>query len=43
MGIGMVIAVSENEAEKAVENLHAQGVDAKIIGRVVEGNGVTLV
>ncbi len=43
MGIGMVIAVSEAEAEKAVESLRRSGIDASVIGRVVEGEGVTLV
>lgn len=35
MGIGMVIAVSPEEADKAVENLKKQGIDAKKIGNIV--------
>lgn len=43
MGIGMVVAVSAAEAEKAVESLKASGIDATVIGKVVKGSGVTLV
>uniref|UniRef100_UPI0040572B0A phosphoribosylformylglycinamidine cyclo-ligase n=1 Tax=Alistipes sp. TaxID=1872444 RepID=UPI0040572B0A len=42
MGVGMVIALDESEAEKALELLRAQGEKASVIGRVVEGEGVTL-
>ncbi len=42
MGIGMVIALDESEAQKAIEILTAQGEKASIIGRVVEGEGVTI-
>lgn len=42
MGIGMVIAVSAAEADKAVESLKASGIDASVIGKVVKGSGVTL-
>lgn len=43
MGIGMVVAVSAADAEKAVESLKASGIDATVIGKVVKGSGVTLV
>ena len=42
MGIGMVIALDESEAQKAIELLTAQGEKASVIGRVVEGEGVTI-
>lgn len=42
MGVGMVLAVSESDALKAVDALRKQGVDAKVIGKVVAGNGVTI-
>ena len=42
MGIGMVIALDESEAEKAIEILRSHGEQASVIGRVVEGEGVTL-
>ena len=42
MGVGMVIALDESEAEKAIEILRSHGEQATIIGRVVEGEGVTL-
>jgi len=40
MGIGMVIALNENEAEKAIDLLKSHGEIATIIGRIVEGEGV---
>lgn len=43
MGIGMVIAVSRDEAERAVEVLQAEGIDARTIGYVAEGKGVEFV
>ena len=42
MGIGMVIALDSSEAEKAIEILSAHGEKASIIGRIVEGEGVTI-
>lgn len=42
MGVGMVLAVSPADADKAVENLRASGIDAKVIGKVVNGHGVTI-
>ena len=43
MGVGMVVIVSENEAEKAVEILKSCGEDAYVIGRVDDGeNGIKL-
>lgn len=38
MGVGMLVAVDKNEADKALEFLKANGEDAVIIGEVVEGN-----
>lgn len=37
MGVGMVVAVSAADAEKAVENLRKSGIDASVIGKVVTG------
>lgn len=42
MGIGMVLALDESEAEKAISILEAAGEKASVIGRIVEGNGVTI-
>ena len=42
MGIGMVIALDAKEADKAIEILTAAGEKASIIGRIVEGEGVTI-
>ena len=43
MGVGMVVIVSENDAEKAVEILKSCGEDAYVIGRVDDGeNGIKL-
>ncbi|MBQ8308156.1 MAG: phosphoribosylformylglycinamidine cyclo-ligase, partial [Alistipes sp.] len=42
MGIGMVIALDESEAQQAIDLLTASGEKASIIGRVVEGEGVTI-
>ncbi len=38
MGVGMLVAVGKDEADKAVEVLRANGEDAVIIGEVAEGN-----
>ena len=42
MGIGMVIALPESDAQKAIDLLTAAGEKASVIGKVVEGEGVTL-
>ena len=42
MGIGMVIALDPAEADKAIEILSAAGEKASVIGRIVEGEGVTI-
>ena len=42
MGLGMVLAVSAAEAEKAVAVLKEAGEDAYIVGEVVSGEGVTI-
>ena len=39
MGIGLVLAVAENEAGTALEQLTRQGEDARVIGRVIAGAG----
>lgn len=41
MGIGMVVAVKEEEAKDIVRLLEEQGETARIIGRTVQGTGVT--
>ena len=38
MGIGMIVAVSKENADKAVETLKAFGEDAVVLGEVIEGN-----
>ena len=38
MGVGMLVAVDKNDADKALEVLKANGEDAVIIGELVEGN-----
>ncbi len=43
MGIGMVLAVSPEDKEKALANLKASGLNPSVIGKVVEGNGVTII
>ena len=42
MGVGMVIALDAAEAQKAIEILSAHGEKASVIGRIVEGEGVTI-
>jgi phosphoribosylformylglycinamidine cyclo-ligase len=42
MGVGMVVAVEEKDAEKVIEILTECGERASVIGRVVEGEGVTM-
>jgi len=42
MGIGMVLAVNEDDAPKAIEILTKAGEKASVIGKVVEGEGVTI-
>jgi phosphoribosylformylglycinamidine cyclo-ligase len=42
MGVGMVIALDASEADKAVEILTKCGEKASVIGRIVEGEGVTI-
>jgi len=42
MGIGMVIALDESEAQRAIDILAARGERASVIGRVVAGEGVTI-
>ncbi len=38
MGVGMIAAVSKNEADKALEILKQNGEDAVVLGEVIEGN-----
>lgn len=42
MGIGMVAAVAEKDAEKAVKTLEAMGEKAYIIGNVTKGEGIDI-
>lgn len=42
MGIGMVIAVSPADAQKAIDILQKQGEKACVIGSVIEGKGVEI-
>ena len=42
MGVGMVIALDESEAQKALEILAAAGEKASIIGRVTDKEGVVI-
>ena len=42
MGIGMVIAVKPEDADKVIEILESHGEKATVIGKVVEGAGVTI-
>ena len=43
MGVGMVVTVAAEDADKAIEILKAHGEDAYRLGTVVEGSGVELV
>ena len=43
MGIGMVIAMPENEAGKAIEILKAHGDTASVIGKVTDKSGVNII
>ena len=43
MGIGMVMALPEGDASKAIDILAAHGDRATVIGRVVEGKNVRIV
>ncbi|CDF13932.1 phosphoribosylformylglycinamidine cyclo-ligase [Eubacterium sp. CAG:581] len=38
MGIGMIVAVAKENADKTVETLKAYGEDAVVLGELVEGN-----
>ena len=42
MGIGMVVAVNEADAPKGIDILTECGEKASVIGRVIEGEGVTM-
>ncbi|HBU13122.1 MAG TPA: phosphoribosylformylglycinamidine cyclo-ligase, partial [Clostridiales bacterium] len=42
MGVGMVVVVPREQAEKAVELLRGSGEKASVIGKVVAGEGVKL-
>ena len=43
MGIGMVLAVNAEDASRAIEILTEAGEKASVIGKIVEGEGVTIV
>lgn len=38
MGIGMVIALAQEDVKTAVETLKGHGIDAKVIGRIIKGD-----
>ena len=38
MGVGMIIAVAKENADKALEVLAANGEDAVVLGEVISGN-----
>ena len=42
MGVGMVLAVEEKDAARVVEILTESGEKASVIGRIVEGQGVSI-
>ncbi len=42
MGVGMVVALDESEAQQAIDLLTAQGERATIIGRVTDREGVEI-
>ncbi len=42
MGIGMVLAVNEEDVARTLEILTAAGEKASVIGKIVEGKGVTI-
>jgi phosphoribosylformylglycinamidine cyclo-ligase len=42
MGIGMVLAVEEQEVDELLSFFYEQGEQAYVIGRVIEGNGVEI-
>ena len=42
MGIGMVIALDQSEAQKAIDLLTAAGEKASVIGRVTATEGVVI-
>ena len=43
MGVGMVLAVAEEDASRVIEILAEHGENTSVIGRIVEGKGVELV
>lgn len=43
MGIGMVLAVAAEDSSRALESLQSQGLKPSVIGKVVNGNGVTII
>jgi phosphoribosylformylglycinamidine cyclo-ligase len=42
MGVGMVLAVAEEDAQRTIEILTECGEKASVIGRIVEGEGVKM-
>ena len=43
MGIGMMMVVDEKDAEGVMSILNAEGEDPSVIGRIVKGEGVTVI
>ena len=42
MGIGMVLAIDPADVDKTIAAIEAAGEKAYVIGRTIEGEGVTL-
>ena len=38
MGVGMVVAVAKEDADKALESLKANGEDAVVLGEIIPGS-----
>ena len=43
MGIGMVLALDESEASKAISILESHGEKASVIGRITDSEGVNII
>ena len=42
MGVGMILVVAKEDAQRAVEILEKNGEDAWVLGEIVAGDGVEL-
>ena len=43
MGIGMIVVLDASQADKAIQILETHGEKASVIGRVIDGEGVTII